>query len=126
MSQEMNVVTWFEIPVNDMDRAVGFYQNILDVELNLNDMGPNKMAWFPWSQGAPGSAGTLIKGEGYAPSAEGSVVYFSCEPDLQESLDKVESNGGKVLVPKMGIGEFGFIAQIMDTEGNRVALHSSN
>lgn len=125
MSEKSNVVQWFEIPVSDMDRAVKFYENVLGIELSLNDMGPNQMAWFPWEQGAAGSAGTLIRGEGYTPSAEGTVVYLSAQPDLQPYLDRIEPNGGKILVPKMGIGEFGFIAQFIDTEGNRVALHSN-
>ena len=120
---QQNPVTWFEIPVNDIKKAAAFYQKVLGVSLDLNEMGGSEMAWFPMAQGGPGAAGTLIKGEGYTPSHNGSLVYFSVD-DIEGALKKVGANGGKTLVPKMGIGEHGFIAHFEDCEGNRVALHS--
>jgi len=120
---QQNPVNWFEIPVNDIKRAAAFYGKILGVSLDLNEMGGSEMAWFPMAQGVPGAAGTLIKGEGYTPSHSGSLVYFGVE-DIEGTLKKVTANGGKTLVPKMGIGEHGFIAHFEDCEGNRVALHS--
>ncbi len=121
----MNPSNWFEIPVTDMDRAKGFYENILGVEIAINEMGPNLMGWFPGGPENPGSTGTLMKSEGYTPSHDGSVVYFSVE-DIEGTLGKVDQNGGKTLVPKTSIGEYGFIAHFEDTEGNRAALHSAN
>jgi predicted enzyme related to lactoylglutathione lyase len=74
-------------------------------------------------QGAPGAAGSLVKGQSYEPSHAGTVVYFSVD-DIVETLRRINANGGKMLVPKKSIGEYGFIANFEDTEGNRLALHS--
>lgn len=118
-----NAINWFEIPAADLNRAKSFYENVLGYELTLNEMGPLKMAMFPMEQGGTGSTGTLIQAESYVPSHQGSMVYFSVE-DIDETLGKVNENGGKTLNPKMGIGEYGFVAHFEDCEGNRVALHS--
>ncbi|KAA3610499.1 MAG: VOC family protein [Calditrichaeota bacterium] len=118
-----NAINWFEIPVSDLDRAKIFYEGIFNVKLDLNEMGPMKMAFFPIDPEASGSAGTLIKAEGYTPSHSGSIVYFSVN-DIEGTLSNVNSSGGKTLVPKTSIGEHGFFAHFEDCEGNRVALHS--
>lgn len=120
---QQNPVTWFEIPVSDIKRAATFYERVLGVSLDRNEMGGSEMAWFPMAQGASGAAGTLIQGEGYTPSHDGSLVYISVG-DIEGTLKKVAANGGKTLVPKMSIGEHGYIAHFEDCEGNRVALHS--
>jgi predicted enzyme related to lactoylglutathione lyase len=120
---QQNPVTWFEIPVSDIKRAATFYERVLGVSLDRNEMGGSEMAWFPMAQGAPGAAGTLIQGEGYTPSHNGSLVYISVA-DIEGTLKKVAAHGGKTLVPKMSIGEHGYIAHFEDCEGNRVALHS--
>ena len=118
-----NAINWFEIPVNDLNRAKEFYEKALNVSLTINEMGPLEMAWFPSEQGASGATGTLIKAESYTPSHSGTVVYFSVE-DIERTLETINSNGGKTLNPKMSIGEFGYVAHFEDCEGNRVALHS--
>ncbi len=118
-----NPVNWFEIPVDDLDRAKKFYEAVLGIELSLNEMGPLQMAWFPMTEGIPGATGSLVKGEGYSPSASGSLVYFTVK-DLEAAMVRVSAAGGKVLLPKMSIGEYGFIAHFQDSEGNRVALHA--
>lgn len=120
---QQNPVTWFEIPVSDIKRAATFYERVLGVSLDRNEMGGSEMAWFPMAQGAPGAAGTLIQGEGYTPSHNGSLVYISVG-DIEGTLKKVAASGGKTIVPKMSIGEHGYIAHFEDCEGNRVALHS--
>lgn len=120
---ERNVVNWFEIPVKDLERAKMFYHQLLGKELMDLDMPNSEMAAFPMVQGGEHSTGALVKSEGYEPSQTGIVVYFHCD-DVNAPLEKVESLGGKVLIPKTSIGENGFIAHIIDTEGNRVALHS--
>lgn len=119
----MNPVNWFEIPAIDMDRAKAFYQNVFGVELSTLQMGPADMALFEWNMEETGCAGALVKSEGYVPAHSGSIVYFSV-PDIEGTLDTIGDNGGRTLLPKMSIGESGFIAHFEDCEGNRVALHS--
>ena len=118
-----HIANWFEIPVKDLDRAVTFYEKVFDVKLSLEDMAGMKLAMFPFTQDAPGAAGALIKGKSYEPSHAGTVVYFSVQ-DIPETLRRISANGGKTLMPKTAIGQYGFIAQYEDTEGNRLALHS--
>lgn len=87
-------------------------------------MGPLKMAWFPMVRDGFGATGTLIKADGYEPSHAGTVVYLHVD-DIDSTLAKVDSNGGKTLAPKVTIGEDGFVAHFQDCEGNRVGLHAS-
>jgi predicted enzyme related to lactoylglutathione lyase len=119
----MNPVQWFEIPARDLARAKGFYQGVFGYQFTHMDMGPSAMEMFPWEQGGTGCAGALIVTEGYTPSHAGTVVYFTVD-DIEGTLAKVQAQGGKTLVPKMSIGEFGFIGQFEDSEGNRLGLHS--
>lgn len=117
-----NWVNWFEIPVSDISRASAFYANIFDVELHTVDMMGTKMAIFPHE----GSGGALVQGSDYTPSAEGSLVYLNGGEDLTGVLEKVEGAGGKVIVPKTHIGDgLGYFALFIDTEGNKLALHST-
>ena len=120
----MNPVSWFEIPVTDFVRAKSFYETILDISIDENDVGNSKMGWFPMDMSAPGSAGAIIMHEAYVPSHEGTMVYLNVK-DINSTLGKIDTNGGKTIMPKQSIGEFGFVAQFEDSEGNRVALHSS-
>jgi len=124
MPSHANPVNWFEIPVSDMARAKTFYEKALGVDIQENEMGPNKMGWFPMEQGAMGAAGTLIQGEGYQPSHAGSLVYLHVDK-IDPTLEAIDSAGGKTLMPGTNIGEHGFIAHFEDSEGNRVALHES-
>ena len=123
VAAKINLANWFEIPVKDLDRAVKFYEKVFDVKLSSEEMGGMKMALFPFTQDAPGAAGALIKGESYEPSHAGTVVYFSVD-DIPETLRRINANNGKTVMPKTGIGQYGFIAQYEDTEGNRLAIHS--
>jgi uncharacterized protein len=118
-----NPVNWFEIPVTDLERARTFYEKVFDKKLTPEDMEEYKIAFFPMEQGAPGAAGMLVKGKTYVPSHAGTVIYFSVE-DIEEALRRVQANGGKTVLPKKSIGQYGFIAHFEDTEGNRLALHS--
>ena len=122
MASHINPVNWFEIPAEDISRAKLFYETILELKLTESEMGPNKMAWFPMEMGAAGAAGTLIQGEGYIPSHEGSLVYMNVDA-IDPTLEKINAAGGNALTPRMDIGKHGFIAHFEDTEGNRVALH---
>jgi uncharacterized protein len=122
-----NVAGWFEIPVIDMDRAVKFYENVLDIRLERNQMGPLDMAWFPYVDNSIGSGGSLVCHPGYyKPSADGILIYLtSPSGNIETELQRVESNGGKIVVPRKLIAEgFGYMGAFIDTEGNRVALHS--
>ena len=123
---EMNLVNWFEIPVVDMPRAMQFYEEVLSIELHREQMGPLDMAWFPWKEGAPGSAGSLVKNdEHYQPSASsGVVIYFSVD-DVASALEKVTVAGGSVQQEKTLITkEIGYMGLALDSEGNRIAFHS--
>lgn len=121
---QTNPVNWFEIPVKDMDKAKKFYQAVFGYNLEVHEMDPFTMAFFPMAEGLlPGATGTLIKGQSYVPSHSGTLVYFSVD-DIEETLRKINANGGKTLMPKKSIGEYGFIAHFEDSEGNRLALHA--
>ena len=120
-----NMVGWFEIPVNDMDRAIAFYEEVFKVEIQLVDFGGILMGWFPDRGNVVGAQGTLIKQESYVPSQEGTLVYFLSD-DVQNELDRVESAGGIIYQPKTQISpEHGYMGVFVDSEGNRVALHSN-
>lgn len=124
-----NAVGWFEIPVADMDRAVKFYENVFGVTLERHQMGPLDMAWFPWKENEKGAAGTLVYHKDfYKPSKDGVLVYFtSTSGDVANELAKVEESGGTIVVPKKLITEdVGYMGVFIDSEGNRVAVHSRN
>jgi len=122
-----NVAGWFEIPVSNMERAVKFYETVLDVKLSRNQMGPLDMAWFPFIENAIGSGGSLVRHPGYyKPSDVGVLIYLTAfSGDLNNELSRVEKAGGKILEPRKLIAEgYGYMALFLDTEGNRLALHS--
>jgi len=122
-----NAVGWFEIPVKDMDRAIKFYETVLNIELKRQQMGEEDMAWFPFSGDGPGASGSLVHHEAhYTPSQDGVVIYFSSKTgDLTDELSRVNAAGGKVLQEKKLIAEgIGYMGLFLDTEGNRLALHS--
>jgi predicted enzyme related to lactoylglutathione lyase len=125
---EKNMVGWFEIPVSDMDRAIRFYENVLGLKLFRNKMGPLEMAWFPWTKEGTGATGSLVKHPGfYKPSGDGILIYFTAiSGDLNNELARVELAGGKILIHKKLIAlDVGYMAVFHDSEGNRIALHSS-
>jgi uncharacterized protein len=117
------LIHWFDIPVQDIERAGTFYSTILDVELTHLEAPPDfVMKWFPAA--SPNGGGGLIQGGGRVPSSDGTVVYFNGGDDLNTVLDRVEPAGGKVLMAKNGSKDSGYVAFFLDTEGNRVGLHS--
>lgn len=118
-----NPVVYFEIPVIDMDRAVKFYAAVFDFDFEKEIIDHNENALFPFSEGSQGITGALAKGEIYVPSKTGTLIYFHTE-SIENTLSKVEKNGGKMLYPKTMIGDLGFVAEFEDSEGNRIALHS--
>jgi len=122
-----NAISWFEIPSTDLDRATAFYETIFGIKLIPLDMPNIRMRMFPLDDMMTQVGGALVDSNGFhRPSAtEGPLVYLNGNPDVQSVLDKVEAAGGKILVPKTEISpEYGFMAVMIDTEGNRVGLHS--
>ncbi|MEI8011162.1 MAG: VOC family protein [Candidatus Omnitrophota bacterium] len=115
-------VNWFEIPVMDMDRAVAFYEAVFGIPMTVQTKGLIQMALWPKPKNPSGAGGSLIKVKGINPSHDGSLVYFTVK-DIQPVLDKVLAHGGKILKEKMNIGEYGLIAHVADSEGNRVGIH---
>ena len=127
MEQKSNIVGWFEISVTNMERAMKFYETVLDIKLSRNQMGPLDMAWFPWVEEGKGSSGSLVcHSDHYKPSIEGVLIYLTTQTgDLNDELQRVEKAGGKVIQSKTLIAEnYGYMAIFVDTEGNRIALHS--
>ncbi len=122
-----NMVSWFEIPVLDMDRAKVFYEKVFEIDIKLQYFGKTIMGWFPTPQNekAHGANGSLVYNpEFYTPTANGALVYFS-SAEITSELGRVEFAGGIVLQGKTLISEeIGYMALILDTEGNRIALYS--
>ena len=120
-----NAISWFEIPVTDINRAAQFYETIFGIKLNALDMPNIKMRLFPIDDPL-GVGGALADSGGFhKPSGtEGPLIYLNGNPDLDIILNKVEGAGGKIMVPKTEISpDYGFMAVIFDTEGNRIGLH---
>jgi uncharacterized protein len=118
-----NMINWFEIPATDFDRAVRFYGAILDAPLHIMDMDDTRMGMFP--NDGDNVSGAVVSGDGYVPGTQGALVYLSGGKDLSPMLARVVAAGGKVVVSKTRISaEFGHFALFIDTEGNRVGLHS--
>lgn len=127
ITPEHNVAGWFEIPVTNMERAIKFYENVFDISLSRNQMGPLDMAWFPYIDNSVGSGGSLVcHPDFYKPSVDGTLIYLSSPSgNVDIELDRVEANGGKVVFPRKLIAEgFGYMGVFIDSEGNRVAVHS--
>ncbi len=116
-----HALNWFEIPVTDMERAQRFYGAVLGREIPRIDQDGSKVGLLC---GGDGVGGAIVKTDGYAPAESGTVVYLQCGQDLSAALGRVEPAGGRVVLPKTNIGPHGFCAQFLDTEGNRVGLHS--
>ena len=122
-----NAISWFEIPATDLDRATKFYETIFGVTLFPMDLENIKMRMFPLEDNMTQVGGALVDSGGFhKPSAtDGPLIYLNGNPDLQNVLDKVEAAGGKIMVPKTEISpEYGFMGVFIDTEGNRIGLHS--
>jgi uncharacterized protein len=117
-----NPVFHFEIPVSDMARAISFYEDVLQIKLKRQDVDGYDMAFFPRSPDTPGASGALAKGDVYVPSKTGAMIYFDV-PDIDAALERATKRGAKVLYPKKFIGEGGYVAEIEDSEGNRLALN---
>ena len=122
-----NAISWFEIPANDLDRAQKFYEAIFGISLIPMDLPNMKMRMFPIDDPMTGIGGAIVNSGGFhCPSSTyGTLIYLNGNPDVQQVLDKVTDAGGTIVLPKTEISpEYGFMAIIVDTEGNRIGLHS--
>jgi uncharacterized protein len=121
----LNAVGWFDLYVNDMDRAAAFYETVLSHRLELieDPTGETVIRSFPANMTAYGAAGALVKSPHGRPGTGGTMIYFSVN-DCAKEQARVISAGGKLLRPKFSIGQFGWVALCMDTEGNMFGLNS--
>lgn len=125
MSAPQHALNWFEIPVTDFPRARAFYESVLGHAIETMDMGPMTLGFLSSDQNAVG--GAIIKGEGSVPSSTGTIVYLNGGDNLAPMLARAVAAGGSVVVPKTEIGNgFGHFAHFLDSEGNRIGLHSMN
>lgn len=119
-----NSINWFEIPVTDFTRAKKFYEILYGAEIMEMPFPNGKYGMLPADMQNGGIGGGIVQCEGFEPSAKGALIYLNGGDDLNTPLSKVENAGGKILLPKTSIGPNGFMAHILDTEGNKIALHS--
>jgi predicted enzyme related to lactoylglutathione lyase len=122
VKKHMNPAVYFEIPVSDLDRAIRFYSEVFGYTFERQNIHGNEMAMFPFSQNGGGITGALAKGEIYVPTKSGIVIYFQTE-SIDETIKRAVANGAEVLFPKTSAGDFGFVAEFSDSEGNRIALN---
>jgi predicted enzyme related to lactoylglutathione lyase len=122
---QSNAIGWFDMYVSDMERAVIFYENVLQTKLEpIGDpTGETQMMAFPTDMGTYGAGGALVKSNHAQPGIGGTLVYFSVE-DCSIQAARVASAGGRVIRPKFSIGEFGWVSICQDTEGNLFGLSS--
>ena len=119
---KMNPVVYFEIPVLDLDRASNFYSKVFETTLTQDVVDGYQMAFFETLGDSFGATGALVVGDVYIPSHQGCFLYFGVE-SIEETVARALEHGGSVLYPKKSNGDLGFVAEIQDTEGNRIALH---
>jgi predicted enzyme related to lactoylglutathione lyase len=119
-----HAINWFEIPVKNFNKAIKFYELILNAEMHIMEAMGMKSAFFPADLQNGSIGGCIIEGQGYEPTNKGSIVYLNGGDDLSGVLSKVEQAGGQIIMPKTAIGQNGFMAHFEDSEGNRVGLHS--
>ena len=117
----MALVSWFEIPVVDIERAVTFYEHVFEVELERTVIDGHPMALFPDADESGSASGALATGDSYVPSVDGTRVYFRVD-DVEGTLSRALDRGGQELDPVTDVGEQGLVAEFADTEGNRIAL----
>ena len=115
-------VSWFEIPVLDLSRALSFYNHIYGFSMEVADSETYLMAFFPVEKGI---GGALVQGQGCVPSENGPLLYLNGGHDLNNIINRVEEAGGRVIMPKTLISDdAGYFAIFIDSEGNKLALHS--
>ncbi len=124
----MSAITWFEIPVSDIERAVDFYGKVLDIQISVMDLTEDQGSMLGMIPARGGTGGALVQNSRYSylPSEKGSLVYLHVDGELDSALERAVAAGGEVLLPKTGLGDEGFTAWVRDTEGNRIGLHAQS
>jgi hypothetical protein len=117
-----STITWFEIPATDFARAIRFYETVMDTALVHQAAWPN-LAIFPYER--PGISGAIAHGESFRPAGEGTIIYLNCSGKFDAVLNRVESAGGAIVEPRTHLPGVGWVAQILDSEGNRIGLHAA-
>lgn len=117
-----NQIVWCDIPVTDLDRAIRFYSEVLGTAVKKQELAGTTMGVLPHNDGEVG--GCLVGGTEHKPSDGGAMIYLNANGRLDAALAAVTLHGGKIVQPKHQIGPFGFRAVVLDSEGNRIALHS--
>ncbi len=121
-----NPVVYFEIPVTNMERAMHFYHTVFGFEFELDrSIEDNEMAYFPFKEDKSGISGALAKGEIYVPTRNGVLIYFMTL-DIDRTLERSTASGATILFPKTSNDGTYYVAEIEDTEGNRIGLHMQN
>jgi hypothetical protein len=121
--RQKEIITWFEIPAGDLKRAQRFYGELLHTEFKIERMGLSTMAVFPRDSGVGG----CLTSDSSAPGAAGSIVYLKVDQAMDDVLQRVDALGGRIVWCKTELpGGMGYYAHILDTEGNRIGLHSMN
>jgi uncharacterized protein len=123
--KQTNPAVYFEIPVTNMERAKKFYTVVFKVDFTEEIIDNNQMALFPFDENGTGITGALAKGEIYKPSKTGTLIYFHTA-DIDSTLNAAVQNGGKILYPKTSTGQYGYVAEFEDTEGNRIGVSQRN
>ena len=127
MDNTTNSLNWFEIPVTDIGRAKHFYQVAFSIHMEDMNMPGMEMAGFPADMGNGKVSGALVKSEYHKPSVDGVTIYLNANPDMMDVLQRIQSEGGQIVMGKTLITpEIGYMAFFIDSEGNRIALHSQN
>jgi uncharacterized protein len=121
--KNVNPVNWFDITVSNLERAKKFYEMVLNIQLVDFPIEWGKQSAFPFDNEGLNISGALVEKEDRVANGNNTVVYFETDDCIAEE-NRVEKAGGKILNPKMSIGDFGFVSIIMDTEGNTIGLHS--
>jgi len=121
---EKHPAIYFEIPVIDLERAMQFYSTVFHTNFEIIKVHDSEMALFPLSKNQPGISGALAKGPIYKPSLTGTLLYFHTD-SIQETLQSAVACGAEVLFPITKSGDWGWVAEFKDSEGNRIALHQT-
>lgn len=121
----MNLIAHIEIPVTNLERAMNFYSKVFNISFDeVISLHGSEMAYFPFDEAKNGASGALAKGEAYVPTKDGAIIYFSVS-DIDETLVKATQLGSEILFPKTRVFENIFVAEISDSEGNRIAIQST-
>ena len=118
-------IHWIEIPTKNIERAKDFYCQLLHIEMTIMEAMGMNTAFFPHTDTGQ-AGGCLMQGPNYEPSSKGAIIYFNAGDDLQTVLDRATPSGGQIILPKTSLGKNGFMAHLLDTEGNKIGLFSKH